>query len=419
MAVLARVLTQLKSGDWLSRERLRLYAGILLAVELAVFTFLIAGTHGWIVPLKTPTTTDFVSFYAAGRLADAGTPALAYDQAAHLAGEEAIAGQGIQYQYFNYPPVYEALFAPIAHLPYLAAFVAFEVVTLLLFLAVARRILDDYSGTALIALLAFPMVWWTIGLGQNAFLTAALFGAATLAVDRRPVLAGLCFGALCYKPHFALLMPLALGIGGHWRAFIAAAGSAAALVLFSVALLGWGPWQAFVATASASHAMYESGRILFGGFVSPFGAMRLMGASVGAAYAVQAAFAVIAATVVAIVWRRGLSLPVRGAVLASATLLAVPLSLLYDLMLGAVAACWLLRGEHRQPMPAWEKTAFVLIYAALLNSRSLSETLSVPINTIAALSLFGLATRRAARELGFTGFSRQRLSVRSGVAPTR
>src|SRR5580704_18221633 len=139
-AVLTRLVAQIRSGDWLSRDGVRAYATILLVVELAVFAFLVAGTHGWIVPLGTPTTTDFVSFYAAGALADAGTPALAYDQSAHLAAEEAVVGKGIEYQYFNYPPVYQALFAPIAYLPYLAAFVAFETATLLLFLAAARGI---------------------------------------------------------------------------------------------------------------------------------------------------------------------------------------------------------------------------------------------------------------------------------------
>ena len=415
MAVLTQVAAQLESGEWLSAKRLRLYVAILLVAELAVFAFLIAGTHGWIVPLSKPTTTDFVSFYAAGSLADAGTPALAYDHAAHLAAEEAIVGQGIEYQYFNYPPVYQALFAPIAYLPYLAAFVAFETATLLLFLTIAQRILANYSGTTLIGLLAFPIVWWNFGLGQNAFLTAALFGAATLLVDRRPILAGLCFGALCYKPHFALLVPLALGVGGHWRAFLAAAASAAALVLVSIALFGWGTWQAFIATAGASHEMYESGRILFGGFVSPFGAMRLMGASIFGAYVVQVVFTVIAAAVVGFVWRRGLSLPVRNAVLASATLVAVPLSLLYDLMIGAVAACWLLRGADREDMASWERTALALIYAAMLDSRALAEKLSLPINTICALVLFAMATRRAARELGFTSPLRRLVAA----SPTR
>jgi alpha-1,2-mannosyltransferase len=418
--VWAALTAQLRSGDWLTRERLRAYAVILLVIEIAVFGFLVAGTHGWIVPLDKPNTTDFVSFYAAGSLADAGTPALAYDHAAHLAAEEAVVGQGIQYQFFNYPPVYQALFAPIARLPYLPAFILFEAATLLFFLAVARRILDDFTGAALLALLAFPAVWWNIGLGQNAFLTAALFGAGTLLVDRRPILAGMCFGALCYKPHFALLVPLALALGGHWRVFFAAAATAALLVLGSVGWFGAGTWRAFIATAGASHSMYESGRILFGGFVSPFGAMRLMGASVAASYAVQGLFAVVALGSVAIVWRRKLSPPVRGAVLASATLIAIPLSLLYDMMLGAVAACWLLRRTGGEALPSWETTVLALSYAAMIDSRGLADQISVPVNTIAALALFAIAARRAWRELGVRGLSRGRPSLRPGAAaPTR
>jgi len=413
-AILTRVMGQLRSGDWLSRDRVRAYAIILIIIELGVFAFLVAGTHDWIVPLDTPTTTDFVSFYAAGSLADAGTPALAYDPAAHLAAEEAIAGQGIQYQFFNYPPVYQALFAPIALLPYLLAFVAFAAATLVFYLAVARRILDDYSGTALLALIAFPAVWWNIGLGQNAFLTAALFGAATLNVDRRPVVAGICFGALCYKPHLALLVPLALAVGGHWRAFAAAAATSATLVLGSLAVLGWETWHAFILTAGASHAMYESGRILFGGFVSPFGAMRLMGAGVRLSYAVQVVFSTIAIAMVAIVWRRGASLPVRAAVLASATLVAIPLSLLYDLMLGAVAGCWLLRGQDRRIAPPWEKTVLVILYTALIDSRNLAEEIALPVNTIVALALFALAARRAFAELGPVKLWRQQ-----AASPTR
>jgi hypothetical protein len=160
--------------------------------------------------------------------------------------------------------------------------------------------------------------------------------------------------------------------------------------------------------------MYESGRILFGGFVNPFGAMRLLGASVAASYAVQALFTAIAAAVVAVVWRRGASLPARAAVLASATLIAVPLSLLYDLMLGAVAGCWLLRGQGRSAAP-WEKTVLAILYAVLIDSRALAEQLSVPVNTIAALALFALAARRAFGELGWIRFSREP----AAASPTR
>jgi Glycosyltransferase family 87 len=399
---MASGLAALRSGAWLDRRRILLCASVLLAAEIASFAFVIAGTHGWIVPLDRPTTTDFVSFYAAGRLADAGTPQLAYNPTAHLAAEEAVTAPGIQYQFFYYPPVYQLLCAVLARLPYLVAYVTFAAATLLAYIAVSRRILGDRSLTALVALLAFPEVFWTLGLGQNAFLTAALFGGATLLVDRRPVLAGILFGSLCYKPHFGLLIPLALIAIGNWRAVAAAAATVAGLVLASVGMFGWDTWRDYIAAAAAAPEMYESGRILFAGFVSPFGAVRLIGGSIALAYAVQAVATVASAALVFVVWRGRLSLPLRAATLASATLIAVPLALLYDLMLGAVAVCWLVRETGEREAPAWEKTIIAGLYLALLDARGLAEQFHLPLTTLSALVVFALVTRRATAALRLT-----------------
>jgi len=89
---------------------------------------------------------------------------------------------------------------------------------------------------------------------QNSLLTAALFGAGTLWIDHRPILAGLCFGALCYKPHFGLLVPVGLLAGCHWRALGAAFGSAAALCALSLIVFGWETWNGFLAAAAGSPA---------------------------------------------------------------------------------------------------------------------------------------------------------------------
>ncbi|HEX6441247.1 MAG TPA: glycosyltransferase family 87 protein, partial [Stellaceae bacterium] len=331
--------------------------------------------------------------------ADAGTAQLAYDHAAHLAAEEAATAPGIEYQFFNYPPVYLLICAALPAMPYLIAFCAFMAATLAAYLLVARRILADCSGAALLVLLAFPIVFWNIGLGQNAFLTAALFGAATLLVDRRPILSGLLFGALCYKPHFGLLVPLALAAGGHWRCFAAAAVSACLLVLASVAAFGLEAWQAFLVTAGGSHAVYESGRILFAGMVSPFGAVRLLGGGVALAYGVQAGASLAAAATTILVWRRGLPLPTRAAVLASATLLAVPLALLYDLMLGAVAALWLVRGRGDVAARDWEWPILGVLYLVLLDGRYIAESWHVPVFPLAAIALFAISIGRALREM--------------------
>ena len=126
MPVLANAAAGLGAGKWLDRRLIRVAAAALLAIELAVSAFMVAGTHGWIVPLAKPTGTDFVSFYAAGALANSGTPELVYNLAAHGAAEEAATEPGVPYQFFNYPPVFILVCAVLARLPYLVAFVLFE-----------------------------------------------------------------------------------------------------------------------------------------------------------------------------------------------------------------------------------------------------------------------------------------------------
>ena len=381
-------------GHRFNHDRVIAYSAILLAIEIGCFLFLVAGTHGLIVPLDTPTSTDFVSFYAAGSLADAGRPELAYDQAAHRAAEERATAPGVEYRFFYYPPVFLLLCALLARLPYLVAFVVFEAASLVAYLIVMRRILDERGSASLVPVLASPAVFWTLGLGQNAFLTASLFGAGTLCIDRRPITAGLLFGALCYKPHFGLLIPLALAAGGHWRAFAAALASAGALCLFSLMLFGWATWNDFLSAAAASHATYESGRIAFGGLVSPFGAVLLLGGTSAMAYAVQAGATISAGLLVGFVWRSGFALPIRAATLAAATLIAIPVILIYDLTLAGVAAAWLVRAREGDEIPSWEKAALAGSLLLLLNPRGLAEMSHIPIAPLVALALVAVVTTR-------------------------
>jgi alpha-1,2-mannosyltransferase len=361
--------------------------GILLTVEIVLFLFLAAGSYGLIVPLPKPTSTDFVSFYAAGGLADAGTPELAYNRDAHYAAEERATEPGIVYNFFYYPPIFLLLCSALARLPYLTAFVVFEAMTLGFYLVVLRRIFGERGVAILVPLLAFPPVLWTIGLGQNGFLTAGLFGAATLLIDRRPAIAGLLFGALCVKPHFALLVPVALAAGGRWRAFAAAFACVATLCLLSLVVFGWPTWHAFLTAVTGSRAVYASGRIPFGGFVTPFGAAMLLGATGTLAGVVQAGATVAAAGFVAWVWRRGLPLPIRAASLVSATLVAVPLALFYDLVLAGIASAWLLRGEAEYCLPQWGKVALATLYVLSLNPRGIAAHLYFPAGPLIAVAL--------------------------------
>jgi len=194
------------------------------------------------------------------------------------------------------------------------------------------------------------------------------------------------------------LVPVALAAGGYWRGFAAAAISAGCLALGSLLLFGWETWHGFFVTAGASHTIYESGRILFTGFTNPFGAVRLLGGPVALAYAAQGAAALVTTALVFIAWRWRLSLPVRAAVLAAATLVAAPVAIFYDLMLGTIAVCWLVRDKER-PITATETTFFAAITLMLLDARHLGESWHIPTAAVAVLGLFTIVATRAFREL--------------------
>ncbi len=103
------------------------------------------------------------------------------------------------------------------------------------------------TGEWLLLALAYPAVLINVGHGQNGFLTAALLGGALLMLDRRPLMAGILFGLLVYKPQYGLMIPLVLAVSGRWRIrFIAAAKPHWLLLTIATTLsFGVSAWHAF------------------------------------------------------------------------------------------------------------------------------------------------------------------------------
>lgn len=386
----------LRRSAWLHRERIVAWGTILFALETLFLVFLACWQHGVFSRAEAATSSDFVSFYAAGKLVLAGTPALAYDQSAHYLAEQAARGPSAPYQFFFYPPVYLLLCAVLATLPYYVAYALLEIGTLLPFIFVMRSITQQQGWGWLGPLLAFPAVFWTIGLGQNAFLTAALLGGFTLLVDRRPRTAGMLLGLLCYKPHFGLLVPIALLAGRRWLVFMATGATAVVLVGLSVALFGVETWRAYLAAFAGSQSVYATGRIDYAGIITPFGAARLIGALPDAANAVQAVATVAMAVLVGWIWHRNRGgHAVCSAVLLSATLLAVPLALVYDQLLLLVAMGWLLRAAGNGGFRPWEKIALASIYPLSLLTWPIGSGFQVPLGPLGTAVILVLCARRA------------------------
>lgn len=385
--------------DGLAAPRVRRLVRLLLLVQIGLACFFIAGSHDAFEKNKPtrPTTTDFASFYAAGRLADEGRAGSAYDPALHKAMMERVTAQGIDYrQVFLNPPVFLLVCAPLARLPYLLAFVLFEATTFSLWLMLATRIAGG-GKLAAMTLAAIPSVFWAAGWGQNSFLSASLMALGTLLLARRPWLAGAAFGALCFKPHFGILIPVALLAGREWRAIAGAALSASGLTGLSVLAFGTAPWRAFLHSAAHARDTIESGRILFSGHVDAGGAARLLGLPSSAAWGVQGAATLAAAVAVLLLWRREAraSAATRYASLVAGTLAAMPFLLFYDLVTAGIAAAWI-AGEAR--VLGWrpgEKAVLAGLVLVDLLAFSVASLTPFAIGAVVAPAILTLAWRRA------------------------
>jgi hypothetical protein len=323
-----------------------------------------------------------------------GRAADAYDVVAHWAAQKALFGETVAYTAFFYPPPYLLICLPLAALPYFASLAAWLAAT-----GVAYwRVLRAWAGPRVeaFALLAFPAFLVNAGHGQNGFLSAALIGAGALLLDRRPIVAGLCFGALIYKPQLALMIPIALIVGRRWTSLAAAAVGAGALIAASWIAFGGAAWRAFLAAAPLARATLERNLVGDEKMQSVFAAVRLLHGPLALAYGLQALTALGAAA--ALVWlaKRRLRSEAEGPAMVAATLLASPFLLDYDLTLLAIPLCWVAREGLRAGFAPWEKSVLALAYALPLLSRVLAGAMGLPIAPLTIAAVFYFVLKRGA-----------------------
>ncbi|MDO9411221.1 MAG: glycosyltransferase family 87 protein [Pseudolabrys sp.] len=295
----------------------------------------------WTNGALRPFGDDFINYWSGAYLFWHGRAAEIYDAAAFHVFQQGIAGAPIQNYHYSYPPVLLLLTAPLAIVPYVPGLALWLVSGWYAFYR-ALRLATPGKGALLLAL-ATPAVFINAIGGQNGTWTAALFGFGLGLIEKRPLLAGGLLSLLIYKPQIGLLIPVALIAGRHWRAFITAVVTTAALVAVSLASSGVDIWADYLRNLSAlRQIVLEDGTGVWHRFVSVFVAARRAGAPVDVAYAIQAFTGIVALIAVALVWwRQETPLGIKSAVLLTATCMATPYLQDYDLVFGALVVVWL------------------------------------------------------------------------------
>jgi hypothetical protein len=345
----------------IDERRLTLYGRtfVVLYVVLA-FAWLCLSQDG-IDRLGKPLGYDFITFYAAAKLALQGHAADAFSVARLFAAEQAVVPANTMIFLWHYPPTFHLLVTPLGLVPYGIAYALFVGGTQLLYLALVRGIVGH--PLAILLALAFPAAFINAFHGQNGFLNAAVLGFGLLALERRPVLAGVVLGLLAYKPHLGLLLPFLLAAGGHWRAFGAAALTVLAFCGVATAAFGLDYWHAFVANLSLTAEVLEEGRLPWPKMPSIFAFASLLGAPATLAYALQAALAVTAGAATVWAWRRPGPLDLKVALAVVATAMLSPYIFDYDLVLLAIPVAILAR---RSLEAGTSQNAALLVLVSLL-----------------------------------------------------
>jgi alpha-1,2-mannosyltransferase len=434
-----RAFEVLRSGGWLTGERIRIVAFTLLVASAAGFLFLVLTAHGGVDRQGRPVGTDFSDVYSAGTYVRQGQPALPFNPPRQYAREQAIFGSATPFYGWHYPPYFLFIAGAVAEMPYGIALAVWQASSLALYLFVIWAIVSPLSSSPfwggsngqrpfgvggaeqkfdpapppppaaaasstwreqrhlwLLLALAFPAVLINIGHGQNGFLTAGLLGGALLALDRRPLLAGTLIGLLVYKPQFGLMIPLALAAGGYWRSFVAAVATVALLTLLTIVVFGPQVWQAFlISTEFSRTVVLEQGATGWQKIQSLFSWARMWGAPIPLAYALQATLTVALGAAIVWLWRSSASAALKNAALCLAAILATPYSLDYDMMVLAPAIAFFALDGFERGFGPWEKSALAALWLAPLVSRSVAQATLIPLGVPAMMAAFVLVLRRA------------------------
>jgi alpha-1,2-mannosyltransferase len=393
--VLGKAIEGLRDADWLSRDRATAYCRIFFWLTFAAALLWIALSHGGVDRSGKPLGTDFVSFWTASSIALGGHPAEVYDIAAHQAAQNALFPQsaGAGYVAFFYPPTFLLLCLPLAMLPYLWSLGLWLGITGFACIRVSRAWLGTQFGA--LPILAFPAMLSNLGHGQNAFLSTALFGGGVLMLDTRPIAAGLCLGALVYKPHLAIVIPIALIAARRWRVLFSAAASATAFCLASLGVFGADTWRAFLKASPLARIALEQNMVGDEKMQSVFAGVRLLHGGLTLAYGLQIVAALGVCAALVDLQRRAFRSRAEGPAMVAAALLASPFLLDYDLVLLAIPLAWIARDSLRTGFFPWEKIILAAAFVLPLASRSVATYAGVPLAPLVIAAVFVLVLRRA------------------------
>ena len=304
---------------------------------------------------------DFRAFYIASLMVSDGTFPEIYNLDTYNARSLLETGAASKYSW-SYPPVAFFLIAPLAAFSFIPAMILWGLLPLPAAAWTLYRVIPHWL-TPVIAVFSPPLVHNFVT-GQNGTISAVILGGGLLLLPNYPVAAGLIFALAAYKPHLALLIPVCLLAGRHYRAFAAMAVGGLSLVLASVAIFGIDTWLAFFEQMNNHKDYVDSSALPLDRFPTTYANVLRLFNNVTVAQLAQVATSLVVISLAAWTWRRTEAQAQRALTLMAATLLATPYAYDYDLAILVVPFAWILKEYMARRSPGLDLFALLAIWLA-------------------------------------------------------
>ncbi len=337
--------------------------------------------------------SDFVAFYAAGRVTNESGAAASYDESRHHAAIVAVAGSELNMTWL-YPPTVLLIVAPLAALPFIPALWIWVMMQIGIMAAAIWRIAPHPAAPALALL--FPGVAHNTFAGQNGSLTAALIGFGMWALPTRPWLAGLFLGLISYKPHLAILIPICLLAGRHFRALAAMVVTGIALALVGLAVFGFDAWVAFVLQISGGVDANSLPELRWSRMPSVMIAVYHATAAYGLAATVQGVVSLFSAAACAWIWWRNDDIALRALALCAGTFLTTPWIYDYDLAIFVVPLAFIAWQAYRHGRDPETSAVMAMLWVGPFLVLILTHALDQQVGPLFAAAVLAYALARAA-----------------------
>jgi hypothetical protein len=280
---------------------------------------------------------DFVNIWVTSSLIRDHRFSEIYDNNKYNQAVEEITQEELALHAYSYPPNSFWLIVPFSDLPYIYSFILWSCIGLLIYMFACGA--PDWDRMKMFALVLAPTTFLNLNYGQNGLISTALIVGGFTLLRKRPVMAGICFGLLSYKPTLGILIPIALLIGRNWIPFISASLVTVATVLLSIKIAGFDIWQSFFEhSVPFSRSLIERGSgPLMHMMPTPVMTARLLGLETSTGYWIQSIFALYG--IAGVVWAFSKDGP-RELLFASVlvgTFLVTPYVHNYDMALISVA----------------------------------------------------------------------------------